>query len=91
MTNYDWDGLPPSQTPDAVPPKPFTAPPNFDDSLGGMASTRFNQLLLDDLLADSPVYLAHATGISLPYHYKDDNYWQANLDYLAKHHPEYLL
>ena len=91
MTNYDWDGLPPSQTPNAVPPKPFTPPPNFDDSLGGMASARFSQILLDDLLADSPVYLAHAAGISLPYHYKDGDHRQANLGYLATYYPEYLI
>lgn len=38
-----------------------------------------------------PLYAAHQAGIPLPHPWRSSHYRQANLDYLAKHYPEFLI
>ena len=63
----------------------------YRGELGELFSARLDEALEQILFGDSPVYLAYKAGITLPYKHNSTMYRQANLDYLAKHHPEYLL
>ena len=38
-----------------------------------------------------PIYIAHQAGIPFPHPWRSSQHRQANLDYLAKHYPEFLI
>ena len=63
----------------------------YRSELGELLSKYLDETFEQTLFGNSSVYLAYKAGITLPHKYNSIKYRQANLDYLAKHHPEYLL
>ena len=63
----------------------------YRSELGKLLNNSFNEVLDQALFSNSPVYLAYKAGVILPHKYNSIKYRQANLDYLAEHHPEFLI
>ena len=64
---------------------------DYRSELGQMLSSHFDDILMKELNKSSPIYAAHQAGIPLPHHWSSPTFRQANLDYLAKHYPEFLI
>lgn len=64
---------------------------SYRNELGQMLSSHFDDILMKELNSYNPIYIAHQTGIPLPHYWDSPAFRQANLDYLAKHYPEFLI
>lgn len=64
---------------------------DYRSSLGQMLSSHFDDMIMEELNNYNPMYAAHQAGIPLPHPWRSSQYRQANLDYLAKHYPEFLI
>lgn len=64
---------------------------DYRSELGQMLSSHFDDMLINELNLSNPLYIAHQAGIPLPHYWDSPTFRQANLDYLAKHYPEFLI
>lgn len=64
---------------------------DYRSKLGQVLSSYFDDMLMNELNKSSLIYAAHQAGIPLPHPWRSSQYRQVNLDYLAKHYPEFLI